>query len=247
MGKLLQENGRALLQENTGFILITRDSFKSLLESIGITSAYSRVISFLRILNEYITVIGGILKRLYRSITSLILIVDTKYRLRFKTLIESIDLTGLLGKFRFGKVLLESIGFGWSKVKLVLNGIQVGLWEKIPRLVNGVWVKKTRIAGEWISIARINGSWNMLSRVTGAWTQVQRINGVWGTIDRITGSWTKIDRITDEWDGVARVQGLWSSIERKDGVWDNVPKVVGIWSPIAKIKDIWNKISRDNN
>jgi hypothetical protein len=51
---------------------------------------------------------------------------------------------GALQSFAIGKLLIEVVSVGWAKIKLVLNGIQVGLWKKVARVTNGVWRKISR-------------------------------------------------------------------------------------------------------
>jgi hypothetical protein len=43
-----------------------------------------------------------------------------------------------------GRTFTETLEIGWAKIKLVLNGIQVGLWKKIARVTTGVWRKISR-------------------------------------------------------------------------------------------------------
>lgn len=43
-----------------------------------------------------------------------------------------------------GRTFNELIILGKSKIKLVLNGIQVGLWKKVARVTNGIWKKISR-------------------------------------------------------------------------------------------------------
>lgn len=57
---------------------------------------------------------------------------------------ELIKINLVFGKFNITKIFTENVSIGWAKVKLVLNGIQVGLWKKIARVTNGVWRKISR-------------------------------------------------------------------------------------------------------
>jgi hypothetical protein len=41
------------------------------------------------------------------------------------------------------RLLTETVTLTWDKIKLVLNGITAGLWNKRPR-VHGVWKRKSR-------------------------------------------------------------------------------------------------------
>jgi hypothetical protein len=43
-----------------------------------------------------------------------------------------------------GRIFNEVVVVGWAKIKLVLNGIQVGLWKKVARVTNGTWRKVSR-------------------------------------------------------------------------------------------------------
>jgi hypothetical protein len=60
-----------------------------------------------------------------------------------------------MGNFAIGKLLKETVISTWGKAKLVLNGIEVGLWEKIPR-ITGAWGKVARVVGGWHKIRRGN-------------------------------------------------------------------------------------------
>jgi hypothetical protein len=59
-------------------------------------------------------------------------------------LFENVKVNGIKATFVIGRIFKERIITFRNIIKLVLNGIQVGLWKKIARVTNGVWHKINR-------------------------------------------------------------------------------------------------------
>jgi hypothetical protein len=98
---------------------------KVFIETVVIGEALTRTIS--RVFSEIISAIDSAIKAVSGRIFS-----------------ENPTVAGAMQNFTIGKLLKETITVGWAKIKLVLNGIQVGLWKKVARVATGVWRKISR-------------------------------------------------------------------------------------------------------
>ena len=98
---------------------------KLLTQTITVGTAFTRSMS--RIFTQTIKVSANAVKYIFGRIFS-----------------AGVGVSGALQSFTIGKLLKETVVIGWSKIKLVLNGIQVGLWKKVARVTNGVWRKISR-------------------------------------------------------------------------------------------------------
>jgi len=109
---------------------------KVLIEQIVVGIIYSQILTAARTLTEIIKVAGNALKNTGRQLSESVQAVDSIVR-------------------ETGRIFNEVVSVGWSKIKLVLNGIQVGLWKKAARVKNGAWEKVARVK---------NGVWQKISR-----------------------------------------------------------------------------------
>ncbi len=102
-----------------------------------------------------VVLIGTSLKRtISRIFTQALNVAGQIYQIGTSFILyEVLNVAAAMGNFAIGKLLKETVVATWAKVKLVLNGIQVGLWGKIPR-VTGVWGKVARVVGGWHKISR---------------------------------------------------------------------------------------------
>jgi len=98
---------------------------KTFTATINVSISFTKVIS--RTFTQTINVIGAIFQ------------IGTSF-----ILYETVKIVGALQKFTIAKLLKETISVGWAKIKLVLNGIQVGLWKKVARVTGGIWRKISR-------------------------------------------------------------------------------------------------------
>jgi len=98
---------------------------KVLIEQIVVGIIYSQILTAARTLTEIVKVAGNALKNTGRQLSESVQAVDSIVR-------------------ETGRIFNEVVSVGWSKIKLVLNGIQVGLWKKAARVTNGVWKKISR-------------------------------------------------------------------------------------------------------
>ena len=96
---------------------------KMLVETIVITSVFSRIIT--RVFTEVVKIVANATKSSPKIFT------------------EVVKIVGALSPFVAGKTLLQSIIIR-PKLRLVLNGLQVGLWAKIRRISTGAWTKISR-------------------------------------------------------------------------------------------------------
>lgn len=79
-----------------------------------------------------------------RTFTEIIKIVGIIFQLGSNLIFyETIKVANALTRLT-GRIFIENVVSGWNKIKLVLNGIQVGLWKKVARVTNGVWRKVSR-------------------------------------------------------------------------------------------------------
>jgi hypothetical protein len=99
---------------------------KLFIETIKIVETYARTWTLSRVFSETINAVELYSTQIARTFTELINVVEQ-------------GITRLTGR-----LFTEHIGIDWGKIKLVLNGIQVGLWKKVARITNGVWKKVSR-------------------------------------------------------------------------------------------------------
>lgn len=100
---------------------------KLFIEVVKVISSYTKIWTLSRVFTQTVKVVGSI------SQLGAQIILD-----------EVVKVAGALQRFVIGKLLKETIVAHWAKIKLVLNGIQVGLWKKVARVTNGVWRKISR-------------------------------------------------------------------------------------------------------
>jgi len=96
---------------------------KMLIETIKIIQKYNVTMS--RVFTHTISVVAGLTNRWGRIFGEIINVSEAFTR-------------------SIGRLFTEHIGIDWGKIKLVLNGIQVGLWKKVARVTNGLWRKISR-------------------------------------------------------------------------------------------------------
>lgn len=97
-----------------------------------------------RIFTQTITVGTSLVRTISRTFTQVIHITGQIFQLGASFILyETIQVAGAMGNFVIGKLLKETISIV-MKLKMVLNGIQVGLWKKIARITNGAWHKISR-------------------------------------------------------------------------------------------------------
>jgi hypothetical protein len=99
-----------------------------------------------KVLNEVVKVIQSYTKiwTAFRTFTQVVIVNGLLSQLgTVLTFYCRIVVRGALAPFNFGKTMIEIVSVKVERVKLVLNGILVGLWKKIKR-VTGVWRKISR-------------------------------------------------------------------------------------------------------
>ncbi len=98
-----------------------------------------------KLLKETVNVSISLVRTLSRVFTQVInaveLTLQTAIGRVFNEIVSIVSPTALKS---IGRTFTETVIAGWSKIKLVLNGIQVGLWKKVARVTNGVWRKISR-------------------------------------------------------------------------------------------------------
>nr|MBP8994103.1 hypothetical protein [Bacteroidales bacterium] len=114
-GKIFAENIKAVGQ----FILGTIS--KLFIGSIKIIEKYTKIWTLSRLFEETVNVVSNVVRKIGKNFVEVV-----------KTLSE-------MGNFAIGKLLTE-VASVRTKLKLVLNGIQVGLWRKVAR-ITGTWRK----------------------------------------------------------------------------------------------------------
>jgi len=97
-----------------------------------------------KILNEVVIIGETFIRVISRIFTQSFIVIGEIYRLGSEYIFyETIQVVGSR-IMMIGRTLQEVISVGWAKIKLVLNGIQVGLWKKVARVTGGIWRKISR-------------------------------------------------------------------------------------------------------
>lgn len=95
-----------------------------------------------KLLKETISVVDNIIKTLSTILTDSINVIDDLIRSLPKIISETISVISNAVSST-GRTFNEAVALGRDKIKLVLNGIEVGLWKIIPR-ISGIWKKISR-------------------------------------------------------------------------------------------------------
>lgn len=140
-------------------------TIKSITEVIVTTDIYSNIKALKKILIDTILVTGNIIKNFsIRIFTEIISITSNFGRVSLTTLSEIVSVVHISVNRTFSKIFSEAviiidniitifnrertftevITVGVSRIKFILNGIEVGIWKRIARVVNGVWKKINR-------------------------------------------------------------------------------------------------------
>lgn len=189
------------------FIIATfsLETFKAmgltLIDSLNVSSIYSRVLTIARTFTESINVTSALLKSIQRAFSDTLIMIDATIEtaiqkvLTFidsivtsevfvkgitRTLSDALNTSEVFSKFKTSFLaFVDSIIVTESLLKqrllLLLDSIRAS--ESFIIRVNGVlqnWCIKIRTAVDWTSKIRTAGSWTSKTRVTSLWTEKPR-------------------------------------------------------------------------
>lgn len=121
----LNQAGRTLAENITvGGEFILGTISKVFVEIVNVAEIYTRLIT--RVFTEVINVVDTLLNQAGKIFTEVVSVVNPAI-----AKLKGVTYSGI-------------VGIGRDKIKLVLNGIQVGLWKKVARVVAGAWKKISR-------------------------------------------------------------------------------------------------------
>jgi len=97
-----------------------------------------------KLFNEIVEVGETLTRTISRVFTEIVSVIGIIYQIGSSFILyETVKIINPTTIKSIGRTLTENITAGWDKIKLVLNGVQVGWWKKVAR-ITGAWTKISR-------------------------------------------------------------------------------------------------------